>query len=223
MKWFHSILAASAVMAGTAHAQSDVSATVQAEDNPRLKRNTFEVRPVEVLAAAVPGVASGGASYEAYLGSNWAANVGGSYADVDMPQKYIGTTNDQADSALVEDGYGYSVGAGVRYYDDPIGDSAYGGFNIDYSELRYGFEFEDETYATEQYAVTPSLTAGYRWVWQNGVLARLGAGVGLPSVQSQSVISETNGPSAEEGLDSVNDILDQDVLAKLDLGVGMMF
>ena len=217
------LLSTMPALAQTEIAASDVTAIVKAEKTPDLKRNTFELRPVEVLFASVPGVASAGASFETYIGHNWAVNVGGSYADVNLPQKYVATSNDEAGTPLVESGYGFAAGAGVRYYDDPIGDSLYGGGNIDYSEARYDWEFNDESYATEQYTVTPSVTAGYRFVWQNGLMARLGAGVGLPSAQSEKITAETSGPDEEEGLDKVTDILNTKVIAKLDLGLGVMF
>lgn len=222
------VASAFAVVAVPAMAQANlntaaVAATVRAEKNPELKRFSFEARPVESLLSSTPGLASGGASAEVYLGFNWALAVGGSYADVDLPQKYVATVNDETDQPVVNRGYGYTVGSTLRYYDDPIGDSFYGGGSLDYSESHVGWELDDDTFASTQYALTPSLVAGYRWVWQNGFLARLGAGVGLPSVQSQDVVAETSGPQSAEGLDKINDMLDTKVAAKLDLGLGVMF
>lgn len=224
MKLVKTILASMMLLSGVpAWAQSDVAVTLKSEPTPALKRNSIELRPIESLASATPGVAAGGATFETYLGNNFAGTIGGSYADMDLPQKYVGTVNEESNAPMVDTGYGYSTGAGLRYYDHAIGDSLYGGVGVDYSEAHYGFKYNDETYDTDQFAVTPSVTAGYRWVWQNGALARLGAGVGLPSVASSKVVSETSGPDQEEGLDKVTDILGTNAIAKLDLGIGMMF
>jgi hypothetical protein len=217
------ITCAAATLGWTALAQSDVTSTVSAERNPPLRRNTFEIRPIETLMSVTPGIASGGASFESYIGRNFAVTVGASYADVDLPQKFVGTINDEKNAPTVNKGYGYSVGTGLRYYDSPIGDSLYGALDVAYSEARNGWKYNDETYRTTRIAVTPSVSAGYRWVWQNGALLRLGAGVGLPSVQSQSVVTETNGVDAAEGEDKINDLLDTKALAMLDLGLGVMF
>ena len=209
--------------AGVAYSEADVAMKVQSEKTPALKRVSIELKPVELLLNSVPGVASGGLSFEVYVGQNWAVNVGGSYADVNLPQKYIKATNEKANEPLIDKGYGYSAGAGLRYYDDAIGNSLYGGLNLDYSEARYGFKFNEETYATKQFAATPAVVAGYRWVWQNGVLARLGAGVGLPSVQAQTITNESAGIDATKGRAKVSEILNTKVIAKLDMGIGMVF
>lgn len=201
----------------------DLSATLKGERNPPLKRNSFEIRPIESVAAAAPGIASGGASFETYLGQNFALKVGGSYADVDLPNKVTATVTDKTHEPMVETGYGFSAGAGVRYYDYPIGNSIYAGGDIDYAEAHVGWGYKDESYKSTRYQVMPSLVAGYRWVWQNGMLVRLGGGAGLPSVPSQKVVATTDGADSQRGLDKINKTLDTKVLAKIDLGVGMMF
>jgi hypothetical protein len=135
----------------------------------------------------------------------------------------VTTAQDKNNSPMAERGYAYATGGGLRYYAEPIGDSVYGGLNIDYSEAHLGWDYKDEKYKSDQYAVTPSLNVGYRWVWQNGLLVRVGAGAGLPSVQSQKIIAQTEGPNAQTGSNKLKDVLDQKVLPRLDLGLGMMF
>lgn len=201
----------------------DVATTVKAEKNPELKRTTIELRPIETLASATPGIASAGASAEFYVGHNWAVLFGGSYGDIDLPQKFVGTANEKKNTPIANDGYAFNAGTGMRYYEDAIGDSAYGGVTIDYNEQHATWKLNDDVVAVNQYAVTPSLVAGYRWVWQNGLLARLGAGVGLPSTQSQTVVNKTSGPDAVDANNKVTDLLDQNVIAKIDLGIGVMF
>lgn len=209
---------------GIARAAEDTALVLKSEDNPSMKRYSVEVRPLETLASSVPGVAAGGISTEANLGQQWALTIGGSYADINsLPRKFVTTTNDDKGSPLFDNGFGYSVGAGLRYYNVPIGDSSYGGLNLDYGETHLRWGFREETYKTDQIAITPSLVAGYRWVWLNGFLMRLGIGAGLPSVASQKILDKTSGKDADEGHKKIEDMLNQKVALKLDLGVGLMF
>lgn len=209
---------------GAAFASEDTALILKSEDNPAMKRYSVEVRPLETLASSVPGVAAGGISTEANLGKQWAIMVGGSYADINsLPRKFVTTMNEDKGSPLFDNGFGYSVGAGLRYYNVPIGDSSYGGLNLDYGETHLRWGFREETYKTDQIAITPSLVAGYRWVWLNGLMMRLGAGAGLPSIASQKIIDKSDGKDAEEGHTKIEDILNQKVALKLDFGIGMMF
>lgn len=202
----------------------DVASQVSYEDNPPFKRFSAEVRPAETLASAVPGVSAGGASIEAKLGFRWALALGGSYVDIDnMPQKFINASNDKKGVPLVDGGYGYSGGAGLRYYNVPIGDSAYGGVNLDYSETHFGWSYNDEEYTSTQFAVTPAFLVGYCWVWQSGMLVRLGGGAGLPSIASQAISDRTQGKEVAVGREKIDDLLRNRVALKLDLGVGMLF
>ncbi len=222
MKLVSTLVGLAALVLGASAQAQDVS-SVKSESNPPLRRVSVEVRPLESLISATPGIASGGLSIETYLGHNFGLRIGGSYADVNLPDRIVNTANEERDTPVVEKGYGHTAGAGLRYYDNPIGDSLYAGGDIDYSMLKTTWKFNDDRFAVERYAVEPSIVAGYRWVWQNGVLARIGAGAGLPRADSQTVTAETDGPDAAEGLDKINDALDTPVLAKLDFGFGMMF
>ena len=209
---------------GTAFATEDKTLVLKSEDNPSMKRYTIEVRPIETLASSVPGVAAGGISSEVNISKQWALAIGGSYADINsLPRKFVTTTNEDKGSPMFDNGFGYSLGASLRYYNVPIGDSSYGGLNLDYGETHLRWGFREETYKTDQTALTPSLVAGYRWVWLKGFLMRLGVGAGLPSVASQKIVDKTRGKDVDEGHKKIEDILNQKVALKLDLGVGMMF
>jgi hypothetical protein len=82
------------------------------------------------------------------------------------------------------------------------------------------WEFKDERLTSTQFAVIPSVNGGYRWVWQNGFLLRLGLGAGLPSVPSQKI---TTAPALTEGEDKITELLEQQVVVNADLGLGVMF
>lgn len=218
------ILSLIIVTSSSALAVEDTTLVLKSEDNPAMKRYSVEVKPLETLSSSVPGVAAGGISTEAMLGHQWALTIGGSYADIDgLPRKFVTTMNEDKGSPFFDKGFGYAVGAGLRYYNMPIGDSSYGGLNLDYGETHLRWVFREETYKTDQIAITPSLVAGYRWVWLNGFLMRLGAGAGLPSVASQKILDKSAGKDADEGHKKIENILNQKVALKLDFGVGMMF
>lgn len=200
-----------------------VDMTKTSERNPRLKPVTVEIKLLDSLASAVPGLASGGLSLEHYLGKNFSLQVAGSYADVDLPMSYVNKVTEKTNSPMIKDGNGYSAGLGLRYYDSPIGDSLYGGLIVEYSEAKNDWKYNSETFSSDIKAMTSSLSAGYRWVWDNGFLLRFGAGAGLPTVLDGGVTATSSGPNSAEGKRKIDDLIDTKVLAKIDLGIGMMF
>lgn len=212
------------LVGSVAYAQQDAGTlTVTPEETPSLKRSTIEFKPLEALVSVVPGIMASGATFETLVSGQWAAVIGGSYADIDISQKNINKARGETEEPLVKHGYGYTAGAGLRFYEDVIGGSTYGGAHLDYSELKSDWNYDDNEYVSRVYAVTPSLAVGYRWVWQNGVIVRLGAGAGIPKVDAQSTKAKTANTKTDEGQKKIEDILDQQVIAKVDFGVGYSF
>jgi hypothetical protein len=207
-----------------AQAQEDAGTMkVTPQETPAFKRNTIELRPFETAASAIPGVAASGATFETAVTKQWAAVVGGSYTDVSISRGNFDQLREETNEPIVNSGYGYSAGVGVRYYEDPIGDSTYAGGHLDYSEIKADWNYENNDYVTRVYGATPSLVVGYRWVWQNGIVARLGAGAGVPVIDSQSTTSVTSNGDTAAGVKKIETFLDQNVMAKLDLGLGYTF
>ncbi len=219
-KIFSTTIFTAFLLTSTANANEMIKTS---ERNPRLKPITVEVKLLDSLASAVPGLASGGLSLEYYLGQNFALQLAGSYADVDLPMRYVNKVTEETNSPMIQGGNGYSAGLGLRYYDAPIGDSLYGGLIIDYSEANNNWKFNSETYDSDVKALTTSLSAGYRWVWENGFLLRFGAGAGVPTVLDGEVTRTSTGPASDEGKRKIDDLIDSKVVAKIDLGIGMMF
>lgn len=204
----------------------DVATTVTADDMPALKRNSLELRPLETIISSVPGVASAGLSYESYLGRGWAAFATGMYSDVKLSGRQRALAQDEVNEPVVRGGYGYTVGAGVRVYEDAIGDSWYGGGQLDYQEVDATWEYNDEELTSQRFAVIPGISGGYRWVWNGGFLIRAGVYAGLPSISSQSVGSAPAAISpvaATEGESKLEDLLDAQTIVNADLGLGWMF
>lgn len=205
------------------HAFSQESAgtmELNPQETPRMKWNTFEIKPGELLAAAVPGIAAAGATFETKVTPNWAALASASYLDVKISGGNMDKAQDATDEPLVKSGYGYATGLGLRYYEDPIGDSTYGGGQIDYSEMKAKWEYDGKNYQSATYGVTPSLVAGYRWIWQNGLAVRLGAGAGMARLDSMKVNELAQ---ANTGVEKIEDLLDRGVVPKIDIGIGYQF
>jgi hypothetical protein len=203
--------------------ESNGTMSVTPQETPVFKRNTIELRPFESATSAIPGIAASGATFETAVTRQWAAVVGGSYADVSISKENFNQVREETNEPFVNSGYGYSAGIGVRYYEDPIGDSTYGGGHLDYSEVKANWNYENNDYVTKVYGAIPSLVIGYRWVWQNGLVARLGAGAGVPVVDTQSTTATSSNGSTSGGVEKIEGFLDQNVIAKLDLGLGYTF
>lgn len=210
------------LISATAFGQNSVGTVeLQQQETPKMKWNTIEVKPGELLLAAIPGFASAGATFETKITPNWAAVVGGSYYDAKISGNTIDRVRKDTDAPLPKSGYGYSTGLGARYYEDPIGDSIYAGGQLDYAEGRINWDYENTRYRSNVYGVTPSLALGYRWVWQNGLVFRLGAGAGMPKIDSLKIRELAQASS--RGSEKIEDILDQRITPKIDLGLGFTF
>jgi len=217
---FFYLLVATA-FAGTVFAQADSEMRIEAV--PELKKNTVELYPISAVVSHVPGVGAIAGSVESYIGNKFAAFVELGYADVDLKNEWVDEAEDAINQPIVRSGYGYATAVGLRYYDDIIGDSFYGSGSLSYSELKATWQYEENEIKSELYTVTPSVTAGYRWVWRNGVLLRLGVGAGMPTAVGSNITRANEGGVVEEGRDKIDDLQRRDVIAKVDLGLGYTF
>jgi len=217
------LLATSLGAKGVNAQESSGTMSITPQETPAFKRNTIELRPFETAASVIPGVAASGATFETAVNKKWAAVIGGSYTDVSISRGTFDQIRDETNQPIVRSGHGYSAGIGVRYYEDPIGNSTYGGGHLDYSEVKANWNYENNDYVTRVFGATPSLVIGYRWVWQNGIVARLGAGAGVPVVDSQNTTALTANGDTAAGVEKIDNFLDQNVIAKVDLGLGYTF
>lgn len=210
------------ILSASAFGQDSVgTATLQEQETPKMKWSTVELKPGDLLLAIIPGFASAGATFENKITPNWAAVISASYYNAKISGPTIDRIREDTSEPLPKAGYGYSTGLGVRYYEDPIGDSTYAGGQIDYSEAQVDWDYDSTKYRSNVYGVTPSLAVGYRWVWQSGFVFRLGAGAGLPKIDSLKVNELAQ--AKNDGPEKIEDILDQRITPMLDLGLGFTF
>ena len=193
------------------------------EETPKIKKFAVEIQPLTTALAASPNTGAIGGSAEFYLGDKWATFVEGSYIDATLKNSWIADLREDTNAPLPRGGEAYSAGLGLRYYEDPIGDSLYGGGSMSYGETDASWTFEDAEISSELYSVTTSAVAGYRWVWNNGLLVRLGAGAGLRSIAAESYKSTNNGSSTDQAIAKVKDLQNFPVAARVDLGLGYTF
>ena len=71
--------------------------------------------------------------------------------------------------------------------------------------------------------LTPGINAGYRWLWNSGVVVRVGGGAALNLVQKEEVTSERDDQYTRDGRDDLDSKVKTPILANVDLGLGYMF
>ncbi|SMF64994.1 hypothetical protein [Pseudobacteriovorax antillogorgiicola] len=196
---------------------------INTEEMPKLLYNSIEISPIAAGLSAEGGVQIISASWEQYIGDKWAGYLRAGYGDVEMDNDFIQEAQEETDGAVLESGYGSSFELGTRYYEDPIGDSWFGSAGVSYSESKSKWVYEESEVQNELYAVTPNIGAGYRWAWNSGFLVRASVGAGFPYVSSESVSATISGAKVEEAIEDVEDYNDQDVIPKLDVGIGYTF
>lgn len=216
------ILFAMVAAAPLAYSQ-DMAGQMVIENVPVQKKTSIELNPLSAAISHVPGIGAVSGSVEGALGNGFAGFVELGYADFDIANNLAEEAEENTNEPMVRKGYGYSTAAGMRYYEDPIGDSMYGSVSVAYSEGKAAWQFKDNDIKSELYVVTPALTAGYRWAWQSGVLLRLGAGVGIPKTVGQNVSDAGRSADVEEGRTKIEDIQDLEAVAKVDFGLGYAF
>ena len=120
---------------------------------------------------------------------------------------------------------GYSGDAGFRYYNHTIGiDSWYGGAKVGYTMAAGQWGYQGEQVKSTHRTVTPGAEAGYRWVWTNNMLFRVGAGV------DANVVQENNTSPVNDATEVTADAEDRiqgygqvAMLPRMDLGLGYTF
>lgn len=206
---------------GTLSALGQTSESRMERTYPRQPNGAIEVNPLTALFSAIPGVGAFGGSVEGNVDGKWAAFVGASYADVKLSGAMLTRAKVPDDVAYMKSGYAYSSELGLRYYENPIGDSLFGGGSGSYSEMHGKWNYGEERFATDAYAFTPAIFAGYRWVWPSRLLLRLEGGLGVPRIDSKRV---TDLPAAvSEGHSKVDKALSPVYAPRLGFSAGYSF
>lgn len=220
-----SLIPALACFAGSAFAQSDVSATSTGTSSVfGQDRFSAEIKPLPTILSAVPGVAGAG------VGAEWMVNHESAiYTDVNYLDSNLNKRGeDEVRNRAGDEPYPNKVRAvnfdiGGRFYTSPLTSSWYGGAKLGYSTVRGQWFYKDEKLDQKTASLTPGINAGYRWKWENDVLVRLGAGAAANFVQFQDIDRENDSRDSLDAQDELDEKAHTPVLANLDLGVGYMF
>lgn len=217
--------ALASLLGGMALVFGAATASAQQEMNVRgqgVRPYTIEVQPISNTLSAVPGP---GLGFEAFATERVSVFVNGTYADVDMDNTTINSIRARSgdDDAIPTVGYGYNAALGARWYSAPQRSSWYGGAGVGYSEMDSKWEVGDEVVKATVVSVVPGVSAGYRWLWDNNVLLRVGAGVASNNVQTKDFTDENDTAEARDAEDTVRDLATQPVIANMDFGIGYAF
>jgi hypothetical protein len=218
------ILAAALVTGANLLAQSDITTTKSDPYRLQIDDISMELKPLTTLMSAVPGVGSIGLGFEAFVAPRFAVFSNFAVMNANLPHAYDDDV--QEFSRLYPRSFtGGSIGLGGRYYGSLFGDSWYGGAKLGVTRVRAKWEYRDEVLSQDVGSLTPGVEGGYRWLWVNNVLVRLGVGASANLRQFDNI--ETESESASADVVSARKELDKTskfpVLASVDLGIGYKF
>lgn len=214
------VLALSAC-AGVAYGQ-ELSSTARATGTGI----TAEIKPLPTVLSLVPGVGSIQAGVEADINQTVAPFLEFTAVNANLPERLDAIVEDEAegdDTIRPKKLQGGGVDIGARFYTAPLGHSWYGQAKIGYSEVTGEWEYREEIVDSRVASLTPGLGGGYRWLWNNGVVLRLGAGVSANLVQASDVDYDEETANTLEAQEDLEDRFDEPVLANVDLGLGYRF
>jgi hypothetical protein len=188
---------------------------------------TVELKPLPTALSAVPeagAVGSIGLGAEIFQTKHMAWFGEGQYIDVNTPNNLTNRSKQANPSSPVpSEMHGYEWTAGARLYGTPEVSTWYGSLGVGYSDYAGTFNYQDTTIAAHTISILPTVAAGYRWMFDNNVLLRLGLDVASNQVKSRRADAESQTANAADGEHKVRNLERTPVLANLDFGVGYGF
>lgn len=190
----------------------------------RSNKVTLELKPLAAALSATPGVGSAGIGAEFALGENTT-----SFADVyalnaNLPSRLRNESRED-EIPVVQKVQGYSGDIGARYYGQPLGDDSwYGGARLSYGFAQTQWGYQSEKIDQSVRTLSPGIEAGYRWIWNNNLLLRVGAGADSNLIQ-QNEASAVDRETAvtSDAAEKVKGYAKVAVTPRLDMGLGYAF
>lgn len=185
---------------------------------------SIELKPLPTAMSATPGVGSAGLGAEVAWGDN-ATTFADIYAiNANLPNRLRNEGREQ-DVPVIQKMNGYAGDIGARYYGQSVEtDSWYGGARMSYTFAKAQWGYQGEKISQTVKTMSPGLEAGYRWIWSNNVLLRLGAGADSNIVQENNATAidrETTVTADAE--DKVKGYAKVAVTPRVDMGIGYAF
>jgi len=192
----------------------------------------LEIKPLPILMTSLAGGQGLGLSFELTSSKydNWVF--------VTTAEAYKGPRNDDglisediennALSPVEETDYMYQqIGFGIRAYSNRQDDSYYVGGDFSIASEVQSFEVSESSYDIVSQSYRPNLEAGYRWVWENGTIFRLGAKLTYVTNINNRFDGEEADLPAEWRDDFVRSLdeaeQNDDLYANIDVGLGLSF
>lgn len=216
LKFMNCVALLSLATAAPAIAQQEMNIRKQG-----VRPYSTEIKPVTTALSAIPGIGGIGIGTEAFLTPKVSWFVDGTYMDVNLP----GTTLKRAREAADDEPfpvhtYGYNVTTGARWYSSPATSSWYAGLGLGYAETNGKWESNDERVKVKTASTLPSVAAGYRILWSNNLLMRIGGGVASNVNRTKDVVADGNTQAAKDAENKIDDRIDRNLVANVDFGFG---
>jgi hypothetical protein len=184
---------------------------------------TIELKPITSLLSVAPGVGALGIAGEGLITENVTAFVGANFLSGDIPGWTQREMRAVADGLAVDRADGFTVYAGGRWYNNPQAHSWYAGGQIAYAAANATWNYADETIESTVASIPPGVNGGYRWLWDNGVLVRVGATASANLLLEESVTATATTQAVQDIQADISDVQRFPVLANLDFGLGYVF
>lgn len=183
-----------------------------------------EVKPLPTALSFIPGVRAVGVGAEFNNSGNYAAFTDVYLLDSNLPNRLRREGNED-ETPVLQIGQGYAADVGVRYYyTSATADSWFSQAKLGYAYSLSQWGYQDEQVDHSFRTIVPGLGGGYRWVWTNSLLVRVGAGIDGNIVQENKVTpTEAATAATNDAQNEIEGAALAAVTPMIDLGVGYMF
>jgi len=188
-----------------------------------------EVKPVTTAISLVPGFSGFGGGVEVGVSDHWSAFAEVQYVNLRLTDDQINElqADDETADPLPSRAFSTMGSLGTRYYGKPSDDSWYAGLKLLSGVESARWNFAEERLEDSQTKSGFGVDVGYRWLWDSGLLLRLGAGfIGMTTQTREIVATDQPGSRYGEAKAAVLDLAPSDSGAfrtTLDFGLGYVF
>jgi len=198
---------------------------------PQARRYSVDIQPLPILVdiglatGAYGGLASFGGEVQVADQIGAYATVGG--ARIRLSEDQVSKAYDQTTSPVPRKITTAGIAVGGRYYTtSAMTDSWFASGALGATRSMAQWDDTKERVNEDTWVVAPNVEAGYRWLWTNGFLVRLGAGASVPlyATRDYSTAAALRLPAATDIENKVRKQEDRfAVLPALDLALGYAF